>query len=90
MFSGLIKDEEVYENIFWPDLPYLTDEHGSELVLMLRHSLLTIQDCISSALFASQCCVSCLFSDIYFQVNNDEDIMQTLTSDDNYVLRNLT
>ncbi|XP_074281733.1 uncharacterized protein At3g49140-like [Silene latifolia] len=50
MFSGLINDE-VYENIFWPELPYLTDEHGN----------------------------------VYFQVNNDEDIMQTLTSDNNYV-----
>ncbi|KAK9103735.1 hypothetical protein Sjap_020989 [Stephania japonica] len=29
MLSGLINDE-VHENIFWPDLPYLTDEHGSE------------------------------------------------------------
>lgn len=27
MFSGLI-DDEVHENIIWPDLPYLTDEHG--------------------------------------------------------------
>lgn len=50
LFSGLV-NEEVHENVFWPDLPYLTDEHGN----------------------------------IYFQVNNDEDIMQTLTSDDNYV-----
>lgn len=50
MFSGLINDE-VHENIFWPDLPYLTDEHGN----------------------------------VYFQVNNDEDILQSLTSDDNYV-----
>ncbi|KAH9605886.1 hypothetical protein KSS87_015306 [Heliosperma pusillum] len=50
MFSGLINDE-VYENIFWPELPYLTDEHGN----------------------------------VYFQVSNDEDIMQTLTSDNNYV-----
>ncbi|KAK9665389.1 hypothetical protein RND81_14G109300 [Saponaria officinalis] len=50
MFSGLINDE-VHENIFWPELPYLTDEHGN----------------------------------VYFQVNNDEDIMQTLTSDNNYV-----
>ncbi|XP_074291572.1 uncharacterized protein At3g49140-like isoform X1 [Silene latifolia] len=50
MFSGLINDE-VHENIFWPELPYMTDEHGN----------------------------------VYFQVNNDEDIMQTLTSDNNYV-----
>ncbi|GAB4858324.1 hypothetical protein Ancab_009797 [Ancistrocladus abbreviatus] len=50
MFSGLINDE-VQHNVFWPDLPYLTDEHGN----------------------------------IYFQVSNDEDIMQTLTSEDNYV-----
>ncbi|KAL2922084.1 hypothetical protein RDABS01_013575 [Bienertia sinuspersici] len=28
MFSGMINDE-VHENIFWPDLPYLTDEHGN-------------------------------------------------------------
>ncbi|GMH08949.1 hypothetical protein Nepgr_010789 [Nepenthes gracilis] len=50
MFSSLANDE-VQHNIFWPDLPYLTDEHGN----------------------------------IYFQVSNDEDIMQTLTSEDNYV-----
>ncbi|KAJ8452768.1 hypothetical protein Cgig2_005104 [Carnegiea gigantea] len=84
LFSGLV-NEEVHENIFWPDLPYLTDEHGSELELTLLHSVLAIQGFISSALFASRCCVSGLLSDIYFQVNNDEDIMRTLTSDDNYV-----
>lgn len=50
MFSGMINDE-VHENIFWPDLPYLIDEHGN----------------------------------VYFQVDNDEDIMQSLTSDNNYV-----
>ncbi|KAL3521571.1 hypothetical protein ACH5RR_019720 [Cinchona calisaya] len=50
MFSSLV-NEQVHENIFWPDLPYLTDEHGN----------------------------------IYFQVKNDEDILQTLSSDDNLV-----
>ncbi|OVA16952.1 hypothetical protein BVC80_737g27 [Macleaya cordata] len=50
MFSGLI-DDQVHENIFWPDLPYLTDEHGN----------------------------------IYFEVNEDEDILKTLTSENNYV-----
>lgn len=50
MFSGLL-GEEVHENIFWPDLPYVTDEHAN----------------------------------IYFQVKNDEDILQTLTAEDNYV-----
>lgn len=29
MFSGLLSDE-VHENIFCPDLPYVTDEHGSK------------------------------------------------------------
>lgn len=29
MFSGLIGDGG-HENIFWPDLPYVTDEHGSK------------------------------------------------------------
>ncbi|XP_022984669.1 uncharacterized protein At3g49140-like [Cucurbita maxima] len=28
MFAGLINDE-VQENIIWPDLPYVTDEHGN-------------------------------------------------------------
>ncbi|KAA8533671.1 hypothetical protein F0562_031188 [Nyssa sinensis] len=50
MFSGFVHDE-VHENIFWPDLPYVTDEHGN----------------------------------IYFQVKNDEDILQTLTSEENFV-----
>ncbi|KAF7149314.1 hypothetical protein RHSIM_Rhsim03G0191900 [Rhododendron simsii] len=50
MFSGFLGDE-VHENIFWPDLPYVTDEHAN----------------------------------IYFQVKNDEDILQTLTAEDNYV-----
>lgn len=31
MFSGVVSDE-VHENIFWPDLPYVTDEHGSEIL----------------------------------------------------------
>ncbi|XP_059629150.1 uncharacterized protein At3g49140-like isoform X1 [Cornus florida] len=50
MFSGFI-DDEVHENIFWPDLPFVTDEHGY----------------------------------IYFQVKNDEDVLRTLASEDNYV-----
>ncbi|KAL8192730.1 hypothetical protein R6Q57_027178 [Mikania cordata] len=50
MFSGVVGDG-VHENIFWPDLPYATDEHGN----------------------------------IYFQVKNDEDILQTLTSEDTLV-----
>ncbi|KAF7813040.1 uncharacterized protein G2W53_034016 [Senna tora] len=51
MFSNLINDE-AHENIIWPDLPYLTDEHGN----------------------------------IYFQVKSGEDIMQSLTSENNFVL----
>lgn len=50
MFSGVVGDG-VHENIFWPDLPYVTDEHGN----------------------------------VYFQVKNDEDILQTLTSEDTLV-----
>ncbi|CAI9092311.1 OLC1v1027510C1 [Oldenlandia corymbosa var. corymbosa] len=50
MFSSLVNDQ-VHENIFWPDLPYVTDEHGN----------------------------------IYFRVKNDEDILQTLSSDENLV-----
>ncbi|PWA52515.1 pentatricopeptide repeat (PPR) superfamily protein [Artemisia annua] len=50
MFSGLVGDG-IHENIFWPDLPYVTDEHGN----------------------------------VYFQVKNDEDILQTLTSEDTHV-----
>lgn len=30
MFSSVISDE-IHENIFWPDLPYVTDEHGSKM-----------------------------------------------------------
>lgn len=29
MFSNLINDE-VHENIIWPEVPYVTDEHGSK------------------------------------------------------------
>lgn len=50
MFSNLVSDE-VHENVFWPDLSYVTDEYGN----------------------------------IYFQVKNEEDIMETLTADDNSV-----
>ncbi|KAM3319936.1 putative protein isoform X1 [Capsicum chacoense] len=50
MFSGVVNNE-VHENIFWPDLPYITDEIGN----------------------------------IYFQVKNDEDILQTLTAEENIV-----
>ncbi|KAI3458088.1 hypothetical protein Pfo_014751 [Paulownia fortunei] len=50
MFSGMV-NEEIHENIFWPDLPYVTDEHGN----------------------------------IYFQVKNDEDILQTLTTEETIV-----
>ena len=31
MFSGLL-GEEVHDNIFWPDLPYITDENGSKFI----------------------------------------------------------
>ncbi|KAL5727173.1 hypothetical protein ACHQM5_000397 [Ranunculus cassubicifolius] len=50
MFSGLI-DDQLPDSIFWPDLPYLTDEHGN----------------------------------IYFEVKDDEDILQSLTGDNNFV-----
>ncbi|CAA7397113.1 unnamed protein product [Spirodela intermedia] len=50
LFSALINDE-VQENIFWPELSYLTDEHG----------------------------------DIYFEMKDDEDILQTLNADDKLV-----
>ncbi|KAK7364391.1 hypothetical protein VNO80_13004 [Phaseolus coccineus] len=50
MFSSLISDE-FHENIIWPDLPYLTDEHGN----------------------------------IYFQVKNGEDVLQSLTAENNFV-----
>ncbi|KAF5179557.1 Pentatricopeptide repeat (PPR) superfamily protein [Thalictrum thalictroides] len=50
MFSGLI-DDQFPDSIFWPDLPYLTDEHGN----------------------------------IYFEVKDNEDLLQTLTNDNNYV-----
>lgn len=39
MFSGLI-NEEVHENIFWPDLPYVTDEHGSKIPSLLLYCFL--------------------------------------------------
>lgn len=50
MFSGTVS-EDIHENIFWPDLPYVTDEHGN----------------------------------IYFQVKNDEDILQALTTEETVV-----
>ncbi|CAK7338728.1 unnamed protein product [Dovyalis caffra] len=50
MLTGMI-DDDIHENIIWPDLSYVTDEHGN----------------------------------IYFQVKNDEDILQTLTSENNFV-----
>ncbi|XP_065869172.1 uncharacterized protein At3g49140-like [Euphorbia lathyris] len=50
MLTCLI-DNEIHENIIWPDLPYVTDEHGN----------------------------------IYFQVKNDEDILQSITSENNLV-----
>ncbi|KAJ4708941.1 Pentatricopeptide repeat (PPR) superfamily protein [Melia azedarach] len=50
MFTDFINDG-IPENIIWPDLPYVTDEHGN----------------------------------IYFQVKNEEDILQTLTSENNFV-----
>lgn len=50
MFTGMINDE-IHENIMWPDLPYATDEHGN----------------------------------VYFQVKSDEDILQSLTIENNTV-----
>ncbi|WOL12665.1 hypothetical protein Cni_G21432 [Canna indica] len=50
MFSGFA-DDEIQENIIWPDLPYLTDEHG----------------------------------DIYFEVNNEKEILRTMLTDDKLV-----
>nr|GMC58273.1 uncharacterized protein At3g49140-like [Ipomoea batatas] len=50
MLTGLVSDVEC-ESIFWPDLPFVTDEHGN----------------------------------IYFQVKNEEDILQTLTAEENLV-----
>ncbi|EEF49042.1 conserved hypothetical protein [Ricinus communis] len=50
MLTGLINDD-IHENIIWPDVPYVTDEQGN----------------------------------IYFQVKNDEDILQTISSENNFV-----
>ncbi|XVF12559.1 hypothetical protein REPUB_Repub08aG0129100 [Reevesia pubescens] len=50
MFTGMVNNE-VHENIMWPDLPYVTDEHGN----------------------------------VYFQVKSDEDILQSLTVENNFV-----
>ncbi|XP_045815531.1 uncharacterized protein At3g49140-like [Trifolium pratense] len=50
VFSTYVNDD-FHENVVWPDLPYLTDEHGS----------------------------------IYFQAKNGEDILQSLTSENNFV-----
>ncbi|CAL1371103.1 unnamed protein product [Linum trigynum] len=47
----MLVNEEIHENIMWPDMPYVTDEYGN----------------------------------VYFQVKNDEDILKTLTSKNNYV-----
>lgn len=83
MFSGLLSDE-VHENIFWPDLPYVTDENGSkfiDIMLMLLvpwvvwYYVIVLKD----VPFVFQ-------SDIYFQVKNDEDILQTLTAEDTLVV----
>ncbi|KAJ0043438.1 hypothetical protein Pint_17552 [Pistacia integerrima] len=54
MITNLINDE-VDDNVIWPDLPYVTDEHGN----------------------------------IYFQVKHEEDILQSLTSENNIVVWNL-
>ncbi|TXG71023.1 hypothetical protein EZV62_005958 [Acer yangbiense] len=50
MISHIFNDE-VHENVLWPDLPYVTDEYGN----------------------------------IYFQVKNDEDNLESLTPDNNFV-----
>lgn len=34
MFSGMINDE-IHESIMWPDLPYVTDGHGSKLTILI-------------------------------------------------------
>ncbi|KAJ0099105.1 hypothetical protein Patl1_20230 [Pistacia atlantica] len=54
MITNLINDE-VDDNVIWPDLPYVTDEHGN----------------------------------IYFQVKHEEDILQSLTSENNIMVWNL-
>nr|XP_009401021.1 PREDICTED: uncharacterized protein At3g49140-like isoform X1 [Musa acuminata subsp. malaccensis] len=50
MFSGFI-DDQVHENIIWPEFPYLTDEQG----------------------------------DIYFEVNKEKEVLQSLVTDDKLV-----
>ncbi|XP_068660326.1 uncharacterized protein At3g49140-like isoform X2 [Aristolochia californica] len=49
-FSGSVGDED-HQSIFWPELSYITDEHG----------------------------------DIYFEVHNDEDILRSLSAENNFV-----
>ncbi|XP_043691970.1 uncharacterized protein At3g49140-like isoform X2 [Telopea speciosissima] len=68
MFSALINDE-VHENIFLPELPYVTDEHGNWYSQFSAGAL-------------KLCGIS---SDIYFRVNNDEGILDTLVSENNFV-----
>lgn len=83
MFSGLLSDE-VHENIFWPDLPYVTDENGSKLIdimvmLLVPWIVWYYVIVLKNVPFVFQ-------SDIYFQVKNDEDILQTLTAEDTLVV----
>ncbi|KAG6576691.1 hypothetical protein SDJN03_24265, partial [Cucurbita argyrosperma subsp. sororia] len=51
MFAGLINDE-VQENIIWPDLPYVTDEHGN-IYFQVKSTEETLQNLNSENNFVS-------------------------------------
>lgn len=79
-------DDEIHEDILWPELPYVTDEQGSEYATATLFKLIypsfTWLSCMKKSMFS----LFWHFADIYFQVNNDEDIIQTLASESNVLV----
>lgn len=84
LFSGMINDE-IHENILWPELPYVTDEHGGGL-LTFSTSMMIYNLYREATIFLSKFSMCWCLADIYFPVTDNEDILQTLASDSNVVV----
>lgn len=84
LFSGMI-DNAIHENIFLSDLSYLTDEHGGKLNVNQSFPPFSKEFPWILPFFFFKC-LCCILSDIYFEVNLDEDLLQTLTADEKLVV----
>lgn len=78
MISTLI-DDGVHERIILPEFPYLTDENGGIYAAGYLGPIICATVIFLPLIF---CTCGNLLSDIYFEVDNDDAVMESIMGDD--------